>query len=56
MHILCIMATIRTKKTKNLLFIHLNLCTALALGLLVFISGIEGASDNKASLACYEYS
>ena len=37
----------RTKKIINLHFVHLNLCTALALGLVLFIAGIEGASNNK---------
>ena len=31
----------------NLLFIHLNLCIALALGLVAFIAGIERATDNE---------
>ena len=40
----------RTKEQKNHLFIHLNLCIALALGLVVFIAGIERATDNEASV------
>ena len=35
---------------KNL-FIHLNLCIALALGLIVFIAGIERATNNEACAA-----
>ena len=39
---------IRTKDRKvNYLFVHLNLCIALALGLVVFISGIETAVNNE---------
>ena len=39
---------IRTKDKKvNYLFVHLNLCIALALGLVVFISGIETAVNNE---------
>ena len=30
-------------------FVHLNLCTALACGLLVFLVGIEGAKSNDVS-------
>ena len=37
----------RSKKNINLLFIHLNLCIALALGLAVFIAGIERATGNQ---------
>ena len=29
------------------MFIHLNLCIALALGLVVFIAGIESATTNE---------
>ena len=32
------------KDNKNNLFIHLNLCIALALGIVVFIGGIENAT------------
>ena len=38
---------IRTKDNKNHLFIHLNLCIALTLGLVVFIAGIENATSNE---------
>ena len=38
---------IRTKENKNHLFIHLNLCIALALGLVAFIAGIENATSNE---------
>jgi len=39
---------VRTKDdTHNHVFIHLNLCIALALGLVVFIAGIENATNNK---------
>ena len=39
---------IRTRDKKiNYLFVHLNLCVALALGLVVFISGIETAVNNE---------
>ena len=39
---------IRTRDKKvNYLFVHLNLCIALALGLVVFISGIETAVNNE---------
>ena len=39
---------IRTKDKKvNYLFVHLNLCIALAFGLVVFISGIETAVNNE---------
>ena len=34
----------RVKDNKNILFIHLNLCIALALGLVLFIGGIENAT------------
>ena len=40
---------IRTNGNKNHLFIHLNLCIALALGLVVFIAGIENATSNEVS-------
>ncbi|XP_065911124.1 latrophilin-like protein LAT-2 [Dysidea avara] len=39
----------RTKDKKNNVFIHLNLCIALALGLIVFVSGIETATEYRAS-------
>ena len=38
-------------KKRNPILIHLNLCIALALGLIVFVSGIETAVDNEVSLA-----
>ena len=31
------------------MFIHLNLCIALALGLIAFIAGIENATDDRVS-------
>ena len=34
----------RVKDYRNVLFIHLNLCIALAMGLVVFIGGIENAT------------
>ena len=37
----------RKKQTNNVVFIHLNLCIALALALLVFVAGIETAKDSK---------
>ena len=40
----------RVKDNKNHLFIHLNLCIALALGLVVFISGIENATVTEVSI------
>ena len=39
----------RVKDNKNNLFIHLNLCIALALGLVVFIGGIENATITEVS-------
>ncbi|XP_065905004.1 uncharacterized protein [Dysidea avara] len=36
-------------KKNNVIFIHLNLCIALALGLIVFVSGIETATEYRAS-------
>ncbi|XP_065904876.1 latrophilin-like protein LAT-2 [Dysidea avara] len=39
----------RTKDKKNNVFVHLNLCIALALGLIVFVSGIETATEYRAS-------
>ena len=38
----------RAKKKTSHLFVHLNLCIALALGVLVFIAGIESATNNEA--------
>ena len=35
------------KDDKNHLFIHLNLCIALALGIVVFIGGIENATTTE---------
>ena len=35
------------KDNKNNLFIHLNLCIALALGIVVFIGGIENATTTE---------
>ena len=37
----------RVKDNKNNLFIHLNLCIALALGIVVFIGGIENATTTE---------
>ena len=37
------------KKLNN--FVHLNLCIALACGLLIFLAGIEGAKGVPVSLA-----
>ena len=42
--------TLRTKENKTHLFIHLNLCIALALGLVVFIAGIENATNNEVTI------
>ena len=39
----------RQKKKVNNLFIHLNLCIALTLGLIVFIAGIETATKYRVS-------
>ncbi|XP_065905683.1 latrophilin-like protein LAT-2 isoform X2 [Dysidea avara] len=39
----------RTKDKKNNVFIHLNVCIALALGLIVFVSGIETATEYRTS-------
>ena len=39
--------TFRIRKKTNHLFVHLNLCIVLALGLVVFIAGIETATDNE---------
>ena len=44
-YVFCIRTT--EKKYKNHLYVHLNLCIALALGLLVFIAGIENATSNE---------
>ena len=37
----------RSRDKINHLFIHLNLCIALALGLIAFIAGIESATENE---------
>ena len=37
---------------KNILFVHLNLCIALALGLAVFVAGIENATSNEVTFNC----
>ena len=37
----------RAEDNVNHLFIHLNLCIALAMGLIVFIAGIEQATENE---------
>jgi len=37
----------RSRGKRNLLLIHLNLCISLALGLLVFLAGIETATNNE---------
>ena len=47
LHTVVIFHCIRSKDNKNHLFIHLNLCIALALGLVVFITGIESATKNE---------
>ena len=39
----------RKKKKVNILFIHLNLCIALAVGLIVFVAGIETATNYRVS-------
>ena len=44
---LCILSYFRVKDNKNNLFIHLNLCIALALGIVVFIGGIENATTTE---------
>ena len=44
---------IRATDGKNHLFIHLNLCIALALALVVFVVGIENASSNEACAPMY---
>ena len=54
MHILsCVLVshifTHRNKGKENHVFIHLNLCIALTLGLVVFIAGIENATDDRVS-------
>ena len=46
--LICIVG-FRKKKRVNNLFIHLNLCIALALGLIVFVAGIETATDYRVS-------
>ena len=43
---------VRTKDNRNHLFIHLNLCVALSLGLIVFTTGIDNAKNNEVN-ACY---
>jgi len=40
----------KTPSKRNPILIHLNLCIALALGLVVFVSGIETATDNEACI------
>ena len=48
---------VRAKHNKTHLFIHLNLCIALALGLVVFIAGIENATSNEVIMCeLYSYS
>ena len=42
--------TVRSRDRINHLFIHLNLCIALALGLIVFIAGIENATSHEACI------
>lgn len=42
----------RAKDKINHIFIHLNLCIALALGLIVFVAGIETATNNRVSIQC----
>jgi len=37
----------RSRGKRNLLLIHLNLCISLALGLLVFLAGIETATNSE---------
>ena len=43
----------RTKERITYLFIHLNLCISLALGLVAFIGGIEGATEHD--VCSYSY-
>ena len=48
----------RSRDKINHMFIHLNLCTALALGLVVFIAGIESATSNEVRMCdniCNKY-
>ena len=45
----------RTRDKINHLFIHLNLCIALALGIVVFIAGIENATNNEARVNIIEF-
>ena len=37
----------------EIIFIHLNLCTALALSLALFIAGIENSTSNEVSVSYY---
>ena len=50
LHVVVIFHCIRTKDNRNHLFIHLNLCIALSLGLVVFITAIENASNNEVTM------
>ena len=50
-HILMFCSIRMRDKDINHLFIHLNLCIALALALVVFISGIENAVGNQVAIA-----
>ena len=34
-------------------FVHLNLCIALAIGLLIFMAGIQGGSGSTVSFVCF---
>ena len=47
MNIITIYCIVRSRDKINHMFIHLNLCIALALGLVVFIAGIESATTNE---------
>ena len=47
-----VFATFRIKNKTNHLFVHLKLCIALALGLVVFIAGIETATNNEVGVLC----
>ena len=42
----------RTNDKINHIFIHLNLCIALASGLIVFVAGIETATEYRVSSQC----
>ncbi|XP_065909246.1 uncharacterized protein [Dysidea avara] len=50
--ILLTIVTLRKRDKINHPFIHLNLCIALALGLLVFVAGIDTATEYRPSAHC----